>query len=855
VTLRSRLAVLLVVFLAVVAVATALVFRFFFLGTFEDLEERQLVRTAVETRRLALEQAGRTAAAAIETASLPSVRRFLEGGDARLVLTLADTSSWAEEGLDAVVIYNSSGTPAYASGIVRGEAASPFPPGLSARISESGFSSVLEDGESRCGVLFSGSSPWFVGACEVRPSVGDGAPVGVVVFADRIDGGTLDGLNFMPGNRVGILAPEAGPPGIDPSRPSELILRTGMDKAVVYATLGAGPGLDVILKIESPREVYGLGRDTADRAMLFVLIAGMVLVAVTILLFQGEVMMPLRTLTLRIREIGDSSDPSMRCGIPPGDDEFSLLASTLDATLDRLERASLDLRQSRQRFDLFAKYLPGYSYIRKPDGRLVYANENFRRDLLGSREDWEGIDWKDVWPAEQASVLARSDDEVMRNRRPVLTELDVRIGDGAVRRLLFHSFPVGPESDGTLLLGGIAVDVTDRVRIEEMLLGSEMRNEAILSAIPESVLVISSDGRIIDVKAGSDSGSSGIRDRLQGRNIEEIGLSSADVSLAEKTAAKCLQLRSVESIELAISGGPMEGVYECRMAPFENDAVVCTVRNVTEKRRMESEILESQKQESISLMAGGIAHDFKNIMSVVTGSIDLCAASEPGGSEAAGYLASALDACDKALMMLRQLEMLSRGSSGVEKRALDLESLLGSTARLVMSGSGVQLSLQVQAPGGLWKVEADEGQMVQAFSNFIVNAREALDGSGRLDIRLWNGMTRAGEREVRVSLADNGPGMNSEVLERIYDPYFSTKSRGSGLGLAVASSIVKRHGGRIEVESSPGRGTVFTVSLPAAPRGTDNIPAPGSGPARTEAAPSGPAAEEEEDSTPPPGRV
>jgi len=538
-----------------------------------------------------------------------------------------------------------------------------------------------------------------------------------------------------------------------------------------------------------------------------------------------------------------------------GDDEFSLLASTLDATLDRLERASLDLRQSRQRFDLFAKYLPGYSYIRKPDGRLVYANENFRRDLLGSREDWEGIDWKDVWPAEQASVLARSDDEVMRNRRPVLTELDVRIGDGAVRRLLFHSFPVGPESDGTLLLGGIAVDVTDRVRIEEMLLGSEMRNEAILSAIPESVLVISSDGRIIDVKAGSDSGSSGIRDRLQGRNIEEIGLSSADVSLAEKTAAKCLQLRSVKSIELAISGGPMEGVYECRMAPFENDAVVCTVRNVTEKRRMESEILESQKQESISLMAGGIAHDFKNIMSVVTGSIDLCAASEPGGSEAAGYLASALDACDKALMMLRQLEMLSRGSSGVEKRALDLESLLGSTARLVMSGSGVQLSLQVQAPGGLWKVEADEGQMVQAFSNFIVNAREALDGSGRLDIRLWNGMTRAGEREVRVSLADNGPGMNSEVLERIYDPYFSTKSRGSGLGLAVASSIVKRHGGRIEVESSPGRGTVFTVSLPAAPRGTDNIPAPGSGPARTEAAPSGPAAEEEEGSTPPPGRV
>ncbi len=507
-----------------------------------------------------------------------------------------------------------------------------------------------------------------------------------------------------------------------------------------------------------------------------------------------------------------------------GDDEFSLLASTLDGTLDRLERAAFDLRQSRQRFGLFAKYLPGYSYIRKPDGRMVYANDSFRRDLLGSREDWEGIDWKDIWPAEQASVLARSDAEVMRTRRTVLTELDVRIGAKGVRRLLFHSFPVGPEPDGTLMLGGIATDVTDRARIEEMLLGSEMRNEAILSAIPESVLVISRDGRIVDFKAGSSSGSSEIRDRLQGGSIEEIGLSSADEALAREAVAKCLRLRSVESIELQIPGGPMEGVYECRMAPFESDAVVCTIRNVTEERRMESEILDSQKQESISLMAGGIAHDFKNIMSAVTGNIDLSVSSEPGGEEAAGYLSSALEACDKALMMLRQLEMLSRGSSGIEKRALDLETLLGSTARLVLSGSGVRLS--VTATSGLWKIEADEGQMVQAFSNFIVNAREALNGSGRLDIRLWNGMTRSGDREVRVSLADSGPGMKPEVLERVFDPYYSTKSRGSGLGLAVTSSIIKRHGGRIEVESSPGRGTVFTVSLPAAALGPDT-PAPG----------------------------
>jgi len=636
----------------------------------------------------------------------------------------------------------------------------------------------------------------------------------MVLFADRLDAAAVGRLNLIPGNTTEVLAPEAGPHGLSGEGPGEVIIRTGPDSAVVYATIGAGPGLDVILKIESPRETYGLGRETADRVMLMVLLSGIVFVAVTILLFQGVVMVPLRRLTRRIAEIGESGDPAMRSGIG-GSDELGLLASTLDGTLDELEKASADLRQSRSRFDLFARYLPGYSYIRKPDGKLVYANDGFRRDLLGAREDWEGMDWGDIWPAEQASVIGRSDEEALRSRRPVLTELDVRIGSKGIRRLLFHSFPIGPDHDGNLLLGGIATDVTDRARIEERLLSSEMRNEAILSAIPESVLVISSEGRILEFKAGSSPAAQLMREKLEGVAMDEIDLPAGDLARGREAISRCLRLRSVETVEITFPSGPVSGVYECRLAPFENDSVVCILRNVTEERRMETELLNAQKQESLSLMAGGIAHDFKNIMSAVTGNIDLGMTSEPGGEETAGYLKSALEACDKALLMLRQLEMLSRGTSVSERRRIDLGAMLGSTARLVLSGSG--MSLSVCAQDNLWEVEADEGQMVQAFSNFIVNAREAVNGSGSLEVRLWNAVARGGDREAKVSIRDSGPGIPPGVIERVFDPYFSTKSRGTGLGLAVTVSILKQHGGRVDVESVPGSGATFTVTLPAAP--------------------------------------
>ncbi len=812
-TLGARLFLALAFSLLVVAAVTAFTFRLVFLGTFEDLEDDQLTRTAVETRRQAMDMIGAVVSPAVEAALLPEVAEFLETRNVDIAWSLVESSVWACDGLEAIAVYDSSGGLAFASGLVEGSASAPFPAGLTAEISRSEFSVPRDVGGTRGGILFAGRSAWIIGTCEVRPSPGSGEPTGMVLFADRLDGAAIGRLNLIPGNTTDVLAPEAGPHGLSGEGPGEMIIRTGPDSAVVYATLGEGPGLDVILKIGSPREIYGLGRDSADRVMLMVLLSGVFFVAVTILLFQGVVMAPLRRLTHRIAEIGVSGDPAMRSGIG-GSDELGLLASTLDGTLDELEKASADLRQSRSRFDLFARYLPGYSYIRKPDGKLVYANDGFRRDLLGAREDWEGMDWGEIWPAEQASVIGRSDDEALRSRRPVLTELDVRIGSKGVRRLLFHSFPIGPDHEGNLLLGGIATDVTDRARIEERLLSSEMRNEAILSAIPESVLVISHDGRILEFKAGSSAPAQLMRERMEGGSLEEAGLPAEDLARGREALSRCLRLRSVETVEITFPSGPVSGVYECRLAPFENDSVVCILRNVTEERRMEAELLNAQKQESLSLMAGGIAHDFKNIMSAVTGNIDLGMTSEPGTAETAGYLKSALEACDKALLMLKQLEMLSRGTSVSERWRVDLGAMLESTARLVLSGSGISLSVS-PAPG-LWAVEADEGQMVQAFSNFIVNAREAMNGSGRLEIRLWNAVARSGDREVKVSIRDTGPGIQNDVIERVFDPYFSTKARGTGLGLAVTASILKQHGGRIEVESTPGAGATFTVTLPAA---------------------------------------
>jgi signal transduction histidine kinase/CheY-like chemotaxis protein len=264
-------------------------------------------------------------------------------------------------------------------------------------------------------------------------------------------------------------------------------------------------------------------------------------------------------------------------------------------------------------------------------------------------------------------------------------------------------------------------------------------------------------------------------------------------------------------------------------APIRDQAsrvtgVVLVFRDVTEKKRTEEHLANAGKLESIGILAAGIAHDFNNLLTGVFGYIDLARHRAPPGDVVHDRLSRALEVLDRARGLAGQLLTFSSGGLPVTAPA-EVGSLLRNVARFALAGSNVTADLLI--PEGLWLCQIDAGQIGQVIDNLLINARQAMPQGGRVEIRAENVSQDAvpvlpAGRYVRVSIKDRGVGIPVELRSRIFDPFFSTKAGGSGLGLATAHSIVKRHGGHIEFDSVVGVGTTFHVFLPVA--GTEAPP-------------------------------
>jgi PAS domain S-box-containing protein len=243
--------------------------------------------------------------------------------------------------------------------------------------------------------------------------------------------------------------------------------------------------------------------------------------------------------------------------------------------------------------------------------------------------------------------------------------------------------------------------------------------------------------------------------------------------------------------------------------------------DITERRRRAEETERTNRLESLGLMAGGIAHDFGNLLTIVNCSLYL-ARETPGLPERAATRLNDIETVVKrAGDLTEQLKTFAKGGT-TRKKYTHLPPLVRESARLALTGTTVRI--EDTLPADLWPVEADEAQFGQVVHNIVLNAVQAMAGAGCVSLRAVNlapgaevGLP-AGYSWVKVSLADNGPGMPPEVMSRIFDPFFTTKEKGTGLGLATSHTIMEKHQGRLRVESTPGVGTTFHLILPAAAR-------------------------------------
>ena len=265
--------------------------------------------------------------------------------------------------------------------------------------------------------------------------------------------------------------------------------------------------------------------------------------------------------------------------------------------------------------------------------------------------------------------------------------------------------------------------------------------------------------------------------------------------------------------------------YGYLLKPFAERELYTTIEMAMFKHKREEEVLKIQKLESLGILAGGIAHDFNNILTAILGNISLTRFKVKNDDELKLLLDEAEKACWRARELTEQLLTFAKGGVPV-KRVQDVKEIIKSTAKFSLRGSNVTARFHfLETP---IFVNMDAGQINQVIQNLVINAREAMPNGGVIDIFsdiieidkdnsnlfLMDGLELKQGKYIKISIKDEGTGIDPKILYKIFDPYFSTKQNGNGLGLAIAYSIIKRHGGYIGIDSKSVKGSCFFILLP-----------------------------------------
>ncbi|TFH48455.1 MAG: PAS domain S-box protein [Methanothrix sp.] len=316
-----------------------------------------------------------------------------------------------------------------------------------------------------------------------------------------------------------------------------------------------------------------------------------------------------------------------------------------------------------------------------------------------------------------------------------------------------------------------------------------------------------------------------------GYSEEEIdGLSILDIispdchDRCQETFKRIISEEDVHSIDTVFVSKEgrkiiIEGNACCKFQDGKPVSIQCIFRDVTEKKKLEEELLKGQKLESLGVFADGIAHDFNNLLTAILGNISLAKIYLNGQDEAYKRLDMTEKVCLRARTLTQQLLAISKGGAPI-KKTTPITALIKDSTSLILRGSHVKCVYDLAED--LWSVEVDEGQLSQVTQNLAINASRAMPSGGILTIRARNVdiaphnlLTMPAGRDIELAFQDEGAGIPQEHIDKIFDPYFSSKRTGSGLGLTIAYSIIKKHDGTIIVDSEIGKGPTFIIYLPA----------------------------------------
>jgi len=485
----------------------------------------------------------------------------------------------------------------------------------------------------------------------------------------------------------------------------------------------------------------------------------------------------------------------------------SRLALTLDATNDGVW--DFDLQTGAVYLSPVWARLLGYA-----PGELIPSLETF---------------WSVVHPDDAPRVQSVLDRHIRGELPAKELEVRLRMKTGEYRWFLDQGKVVERDAEGRprRMLGTIT-DITVRKQALEDLHESELRFRVLFDKSPMMVTLVDAEGRNIEVNEVAVREMGYARDEVIGRTTIELGV-WVDVAERDRFIARLRATGVVSGLEVEFrrkNGQHFWGLLSAaRVTVHGRPFTLSTVLDITERRELEGRVRQAQKMEVVGHLAGGVAHDFNNVLTVITSTAELALPATVDGEVAHEALLTIRDASTRAARLTGQLLAFSRQQI-LQPALVDLNDVVAGLVPMVRRVVGDTIVLDARTAGAPVTVLVDRGSLEQVVLNIAINARDAMPDGGTLTIAVRTarlegdgaGPALAPGHYAALSVADTGTGMTEAVRQRIFEPFFTTKAvgKGTGLGLAMVHGVVQQSGGDVTVQSAPGAGSTFTVYLPLA---------------------------------------
>ncbi len=489
-------------------------------------------------------------------------------------------------------------------------------------------------------------------------------------------------------------------------------------------------------------------------------------------------------------------------------------------------------RSTEAFYHVLVDNLPHFVFRKDPQGRFTYANqllcENLGRDL----EELLGKTDADLFPAELAKGYVAGDQQVMMSGHKLETVEEYRVGDGPQRFIQMVKVPLFDPYGRVVGVQGVFWDVTEQKQAEEAI-----REQAeLLNLAGDAIIVRDPSGRTVFWNRGAE--------RLYGWTaVEAKGQPTTNLTHEDPDKLVeielSLQTRSEWSGELrqkARSGTEIVVMSRWTLVRDRHGrpkSALIINTDLTERKRLESQFLRAQRMEGVGTLASGLAHDLNNILAPIVISVPMLRG-KLSETETNEVVATIESSARRGANIIRQLLTFGRGVE-VECIPVQVRYLIQDTVKIARETFPRNIRLRTLVPDDLWSVSGDPTQIHQVLLNLALNARDAMPNGGELCFSAQNmvldeqyaamNIKAKPVPHILVRVQDTGTGIPLEIRDKIFDPFFTTKEigKGTGLGLSSAAGIIKTHGGFIEVDTEPGRGTAFTVYLPATP-GSRQVP-------------------------------